>query len=119
MRYNYKDYKDVKISEIENKIPSIIILATNAALTTVENKIPNIGSLVKKKPRLQHKNYWNWKKTYWYDHDKYITLPEFNNLAAGVFTTRIAQVNLVTKTDFYAKPINLNRKINSNKTKHL
>ena len=33
--------------------------------------------------------------------------------------TRLAQANLITKTDFYAKLSNLNRKITSNKTKHL
>ena len=33
-------------------------------------------------------------------HDKYITSPEFNTLAADVFNARIAEVNLITKTDF-------------------
>ena len=37
-----------KITEIENKIPSIIGLATNSALTAVENKIPNLSNLVTK-----------------------------------------------------------------------
>ena len=37
-----------KITEIENKIPSISGLATDAALTAVENKIHNVSSLVKK-----------------------------------------------------------------------
>ena len=41
------DY-DVKITEIESKIPSISGLATNSALTGVENKIPDVSSLVKK-----------------------------------------------------------------------
>ena len=40
------------------------------------------------------------KKLTDHNHDKYITTPEFNNLAAGVFTARLAQANLVTKTDF-------------------
>ena len=31
---------NTKISELENKIPSISGLTTNAALTVVENKIP-------------------------------------------------------------------------------
>ena len=42
-----KDY-NVKISELEKKVPSISSLATNSALTAVENKILNISSLVKK-----------------------------------------------------------------------
>ena len=37
-----------KITEIENKIPSITYLATNSTLSAVENKIPDIISLVKK-----------------------------------------------------------------------
>ena len=37
-----------KITEIENKIPSISGLVTDAALTAVENKIPDVSSLIKK-----------------------------------------------------------------------
>ena len=39
------DY-NVKITEIEDEIPSISGLGTNAALTVVQNKISNISSLV-------------------------------------------------------------------------
>ena len=39
---------NVKITEIEGKIPSITALATTAALVAVENKIPNVSNLVKK-----------------------------------------------------------------------
>ena len=39
---------NTKVTEIEDKIPSISGLATNSALTAVENKIPDISSLVKK-----------------------------------------------------------------------
>ena len=55
-----------------------------------------------------------------HNHDKYITTPDFNNiLAPRVFTARLSRANLVTKTDFDAKLQSLNKKINSNKTKHL
>ena len=50
---------------------------------------------------------------------KYITTPEFNILAADVFNVRLAQANLLTKTDFDAKLSSLNREITSNKTNHL
>ena len=40
-------------------------------------------------------------------------------MAVRVFTARLAQVNLVTKTDFDDKLKSLHQKINSNKTKHL
>ena len=54
-----------------------------------------------------------------HNHDKYIDIPEFNKLAADVFNVRLAQANLITKTDFDAKLSNLNRKITQNKSKHL
>ena len=54
-----------------------------------------------------------------HNHDKYIFTPEFNNLAARVFNARLAKEDLTTKTDFDAKLQSLNKKINSNKTKHL
>ena len=87
-------------------------------LTAVENKRPNISSSVKKS-RLWLKNYWNWKKLTDHNHDKYISTPEFNNLAVDVFNERLVQVNMVTKTDFDAKLSSLNRKITINQTKHL
>ena len=34
-----------------------------------------------------------------HNHDKFITTPEFNTLAASVFNSRLAQVNLIIKTD--------------------
>ena len=53
------------------------------------------------------------------NHDKYIDTSEFNKLAFDVFNERLAQANLITKTDFDAKLSNLNRKITQNKSKHL
>ena len=111
------DY-DAKITEIEGKIPSISRLATNAALTVVVNKIPNINSLVKKTD-YETKITEIEKKPTDPNHDKYITISEFNTLAADVFNARLAQANLVTKTDFDVKRLSLNRKITANKSKHL
>ena len=59
------------------------------------------------------------KKTTDHNHDEYITTPEFNTLTAERFAARLGEANLVTKTDFDNKLINLNKKINSNKTKSL
>ena len=47
------------------------------------------------------------------DHDKYITTAEFNKLTAENFTARLVQGNLATSLTIF------NKKINSNKTKHL
>ena len=43
-----EDY-NVKITEIEGKVPGITGLATSAVFNTVENKIYNVSNLVKKK----------------------------------------------------------------------
>ena len=84
----------------------------------MENKIPSVSSLVKKKihdAKLSELE----KKLTDHNHDKYITTPEFNTLAASVFNARLAQENLITMTDFDAKLSSFNRKITSNKSKHL
>ena len=41
------------------------------------------------------------------------------NLTNENFNARLAQANLVTKTDFDARLQNLSKRITSNKTKHL
>ena len=109
---------NAKITKIEGKIPSITGLATNSALNAVENKIPDASSLVKRTDYDTEISEIE-NKVSDHSHDKYITTPEFNNLAARVFNARLAQTNLVTKTDFDAKLQSLNKKINLNKTKHL
>ena len=86
-------------------------------MTTAENKIPSISGLVKKtdydtKITDIENNLNN------HNHDKHVATSEFNTLAADVFHVRLAQANLITKTDFDAKLSSLNRTITANKTKH-
>ena len=111
------DY-NTKITEIEGKLPSISGLATVAALTAVEIKMLIISNLVKKSD-YSTKITEIKKKLTDHNHDKYITTPEFNRLAADIFNVRLAQANLLKKIDFDAKLSSLNRKITSNKTKLL
>ena len=59
------------------------------------------------------------KKISDHKYDKYITSTEFNKLTAETFAARLAQVNLITRTNFDAKLSSPNRKITSSKTKHL
>ena len=59
------------------------------------------------------------KKLTDHNHDKYITIPEFNTFAADVLDVTLAQANLITKTDFDAKLLSLKRTITSNESKHL
>ena len=109
--------KKTKLTELENKIPDINGLATKTALSAVENKIPSVSSLVKKTDydtKISELE----KKLTDHNHDKYITTPEFNTLAADVFNVRLAQADLLTKLDFDAKLSSLNKKITSNKSKH-
>ena len=77
-------------TELENKIPDISNLATKTALTTIENKIPNISNLATKTA---------------------LTTVENKIPSVSVFNARLAQANLITKTDFEAKLSSLNRKI--------
>ena len=72
-------------------------------LAELENKIPDISSLAIKTALTAVEN----------------KIPSINNVAANVFNARLAQANLITKTDFDAKLSSLNRKITSNKSKHL
>ena len=117
------DY-NTKIAQIEGKIPDVNNLAAKTVLTTVENKIPSVSSLVKETD-------YNTKiteienKLNNHNHDKYITTPEFNTLAADVFNVRLARANLMTKTIFDNTVSSLDIKIgtknqsNENKLKKL
>ena len=80
----------------------------------MENKIPSVSSLAKKTKISELE-----KKLTDHNHDKYITTPELNTMAASVFNARLEQANLITKTDFDAKLSSLNRKLTENKAKHL
>ena len=80
-------------------------------------KIPDVSNLVKKTD-------YNTKiteienKLNNHNHDKYITTPEFNKLAADVFNARLSQANLVAKTNFDNTVSSLNSKTAENKTKN-
>ena len=87
------------LTTVENKIPSVSNLATKTALTTVENKIPDVSNLVKKTD-YDTKVTEIENKLNNHNHDKYITTPEFNTLAADVFNARLAQANLVKQNRF-------------------
>ena len=105
--------KKSTLTAVENKIPDISGLAITSELT-VENKIPDVSSLIKK---TEHDTKISdiEKKITDHNHDKCITTPEFNTMAASVLNARSAQANVITKTDFDAKLLGLNKKISSNK----
>ena len=85
-----------KLTELQNKNPDVRSLATKNALTAVENNIPSVSSLVKKTDydtKISELE----KKLTDHNHDKYITTPDFNTLAASVLNARLAQAHLITK----------------------
>ena len=92
---------NAKINEVKSEIPSITDLATTTALTAVENKL--------------------------LDRSKYILSPELSKLTAENFTAGIKQLlatkddiaHFVKMTDCHEKQKKLNKKVNSNKSKHL
>ena len=88
---------NTKVTEIEGKIPSITGLATNSELTAAENKIHNVSSLVKKTD-YNRKISEIENKANDHNHDKCITTPEYNTLAADVCNARLAaQTDLIKK----------------------
>ena len=107
---------NTKTTEIEGKTRNVSNLATKNESTTVKNKIPSVSSLVNKKC-------FNTKiteienKLNNHNHDKYITTPEFNTLAANGFGARLAQSNLVVKTSFDNTVSSLDSKFETNKKK--
>ena len=109
---------NTKVTEIEGKIPSITGLATNSEFTAVENKIPNVSSLVKKTD--YNTKISDVEKKITNNHDKYITTPEFNTLAADVFNARLAaQTDLIKKPEFDFKLKSISHRVTKNKTKRL
>ena len=109
--------KKTKLSDLENKIWDVSSLAARTALTVVENKIPIVFFQLKKQIITQ--KLVSLKRNLLIIIMISFTAPEFNTLGAIVFNARLAQANLITKTDFDAKLSSLNRKTSSNKTKHL
>ena len=69
-----------------------LVLATISALTAVENKIPSNSSLVKKTD-YNSKSSEIKKKLTDRNHDKHITISEFNKFTDEVFEARIARAN--------------------------
>ena len=59
------------------------------------------------------------KKLTDHNHDKYITTPEFNTLAADAFNTRSAKTNLIKKADFNTRMSSIDNKSAENKSKNV
>ena len=53
------------------------------------------------------------------DNSKYVNTQKFNDLKEENFAARLKQADLVNITDFDNKLVSFNRRMNSNKRKHL
>ena len=92
--------------------PSSLVNTTvlNTKISEVENKIPSVSGLVRKT-----------------DYDtkikdiqgKYFTTADYDKFTSGTLDVKIKQKELVYKFDVDKKLININKKITSNKTKHI
>ena len=71
-------------------------MLTKSALMLLKMKYQMLGSLVKK-TNYDTKISELEKKLTDYNHDDYITTPEFNTLAPDVFKARLAQANLIKR----------------------
>ena len=110
-----KDIYNVKINNIEDKIPDITNLATNASLKTkineVKGKMPSIinlastaalttvSNLVKKPDYNTKVNEVQKKITDHVYSNKYITTPEFSKFTAENFAATLKKANLASKSD--------------------
>ena len=79
--------KKTKLTELENKILDISGLAAKTALTAVDNNTPDVNSSIKK-TNYDTKISELEKKLNDHNRDKCIATPEFNTLAADVFSAR-------------------------------
>ena len=97
---------NIKLSEVENKIPYTSGLVTTTLLNTkiseVENKISSVsGTKIKK------------------NEGKYFTTAGYNKFTTDILYVKIKQKDLVNKSNIDKKVININNKITSNKAKHI
>ena len=89
---------NAEINEVKGEIPSIINLATTAALTTVENKILNVSDLVKKTD-------YNAKisETKKYIHFTTFTTSDYNKYTSNALDANIKQEKFVDGSDLNEK----------------
>ena len=106
------DY-NTKITEIENKIPDVSNLATKTALTSVKNNVPDVSGLATKTTLTNLSNIVPdintlIKKS---DYDTKIREIENKYVSNTGFDSKLAQVNVITKINFDAKIIELEKNI--------
>ena len=95
---------------IENKIPIINALATNAALIAVKNKIPHVSNLVKNT---------DYETKISDIETKYITTADYNKFTKDIVVNQMKSKNLVNgsdRSDFISGP-ELNEEVVKSATK--
>ena len=102
-------FLNAKINDVKAEISNIVNLAMNTVLTAVEIIIPNVSNLVKKSDYNAKINEIENRIATDLGHDKHITTQKFNKLIKENFTARSKQVNLASKNDIdnFVKKTNL------------
>ena len=82
----------------------------NTKISEFENKIPSVSGLVKKT---------NYEAKIKEIEGKYCTTADYNKFTSGIVDAKIKQKEVVNKSNIDKKLININKKITSNITKHM
>ena len=89
---------NAKINEVKGEIPIITNLATNASLNPKRNEKPSVSNLFKKADYNAEINTIQ-KKIIDHNHDKYITTPEFNKFTKEILDYISKRANSASKSD--------------------
>ena len=92
------------LKSLKQRVKYQVLVAFSTMLYQMQLKIKHLILVVQlKKTDYDTKITEIEKKLTDHNHDKYITTPEFNTLAADAFNARLARANATIKTDFDAK----------------
>ena len=87
---------NAKINEVKNNVPNITNLAVHDALTTVENKMPSVSDPVRKADH-------DAKISEMEDKYKYFTTSDYNKFISNILDTKITQIKLVSESGLNEK----------------
>ena len=91
-------FLNAKINEVKGERPNITNLATSTALTAVENAGASLSNLVKNADYNTKFNEIE-KNITDHNHGKYITTPDFNKFTAEFLVLKLKRSNLASKSD--------------------
>ena len=87
-------------------------MVLNTKTIELENKILSVSGLVKKIDKINDAKIQDIE-------GKHFTTADYNNVTSEILDVKIIRKKLINKSDAAKKLININKKIASNKTKHV